>query len=39
MDQKRFLMSQRELHRYHVISKAIEGKMSTRKAAEMLRLS
>jgi transposase len=39
MDQKRFLMSQRELHRYHVISKAIEGRMSTREAAEMLRLS
>lgn len=39
MEQRRFLMSQKELQRYHVISKTIEGKMNTREAAELLRLS
>jgi transposase len=39
MEQRRFLMSQRELQRYHVVSKTIEGRMSTKEAAEMLGLS
>lgn len=39
MEQRRFLMSQKELQRYHVVSKAIEGRMSTGEAAEMLGLS
>lgn len=39
MEQKRFLMSQRELQRYQVISKTIEGAMSTGEAAEVLGLS
>ena len=39
MEQKRFLMSQRELQRYQVISKTIEGAMSTGEAAQVLGLS
>jgi transposase len=39
MEQRRFLMSQKELQRYHVVSKTIEGRMSTGEAAEMLGLS
>jgi transposase len=39
MEQRRFLMSQKELQRYHVVCKAIEGRMSTREAAEVLGLS
>ena len=39
MEQRRFLMSQKELQRYHVVSKTIEGRMSTKEAAEMLGLS
>jgi len=29
MGQKRFLMSQKELQRYHVMSKILEGRMTT----------
>jgi len=39
MEQKRFPMSQRELQRYQVISKTIEGAMSTGEAARVLELS
>ncbi|MEW6163283.1 MAG: ISNCY family transposase [Nitrospirota bacterium] len=39
MGQKRFLMSQRELQRYHVINKVVEGRMTTLEAAESLNLS
>jgi len=39
MGQKRFLMSQKELQRYHVISKAVEGRMTALEVAESLNLS
>jgi len=39
MGQKRFLMSQKELQRYHVMSKILEGRMTTLEAAESLNLS
>lgn len=39
MGQKRFLMSQKELQRYHVISKAVEGRMTVLEVAESLNLS
>jgi len=39
MEQKRYLMSQRELQRYEVISKTLEGAMSTGEAAQVLGLS
>jgi len=34
MEQRTFLMSQKELLRYHVIDKTIEGRMSNGEAAE-----
>ncbi|MDP2755606.1 MAG: ISNCY family transposase [Nitrospirota bacterium] len=39
MGQRRILMSQEELQRYHVLSKAIEGRMSALDAAGILYLS
>jgi hypothetical protein len=39
MGQKRFLMSQRELQRYHVVKKLIEGEITTKDAASALNLS
>lgn len=39
MEQGRFLMSQKELQRYHVVSKTIDGRMSTGEAAGILGLS
>lgn len=39
MGQKRFLMSQKELQRYHVMSKILEGRMTTLEAAESLNVS
>lgn len=39
MGQRKFLMSQKELQRYHVMSKILEGRMSTLDAAESLNLS
>jgi hypothetical protein len=39
MGQGKFLMSQKELQRYHVMSKVLEGRMTTLDAAESLNLS
>lgn len=39
MGQGKFLMSQKELQRYHVMSKVLEGRMTTLEAAESLNLS
>lgn len=39
MGQERYLMSQRDLQRYQVISKAVEGRMSISEAATALSLS
>lgn len=39
MGQRKFLMSQKELQRYHVMSKVLEGRMTTLDAAESLNLS
>jgi hypothetical protein len=39
MGQKRFLMSQKELQRYHVINKVIEGRINTTEASTSLGLS
>jgi len=39
MEQKRYLISQREVQRYEVISETIEGAMNTGEAAQVLGLS
>lgn len=39
MGQRKFLMSQKELQRYHVMSKVLEGRMTTLDAAGSLNLS
>jgi hypothetical protein len=39
MGQKRFLMSHKELQRYHVINKVIEGRINTTEASKSLGLS
>jgi len=38
-DEVRYLMTQKQLNRYKVISMAIEGKITIREAAESLGLS